>query len=632
MTVPAIRSWVGNTGHWQLAGTSRIVVAPAAAPGLTATANLLAGELAEQEGIRPSVVVGDPQLNDISLNLGTPTGVSAPQGYELAVGSVLKVTGSTRQAVLYGTRTLLQALRTTKTPRAVGRGVATDWPTHGSRGQMLDVGRKYFPVDYLRQQIRQAAWYKLNTFHLHLSDWNGYRIASDRYPEIVSPEHYTVQQLRELEDYAESYGITIVPEIDLPGHATAIGEAKPELAFTCESMARPNNTWEGSNLGKWTLDYTKPETRAFARNLITEVAGIFRKSPHLHVGTDEVPGEPAQQSCPELVAYQKAKGYPYSGDVLVEFINDLDAAVRAAGKTTEVWQWWDYSQSTSITPDKRIIVNEWLSSPEGRAAQGYKVIGTQDGPLYVSPGLGDRPGQYGFFDIRTTYRNYPFVQEPGILGYRVARWSDRTQTMPVGWVDYFARRPLAVVAERTWATSAGSDVRPFLDRYDQVGDALPARTPDPGNLDSQIGANPGMSSQNGWIASATTQETVREPGQASRAADNDPYTIWHSNWDARMPHQLAVNLGSERKIAGIRYMARQDGGSNGRVKAYEVLVSKDGVTWQKAATGSFPGDRAEYVVPFAPVTARHVALRVLSEHGPENRYAAVAELDVIIDS
>ncbi|WP_018386782.1 family 20 glycosylhydrolase [Wenjunlia vitaminophila] len=628
VTVPAVRSWEGGHGTWELTTQTRIVVSPTDYRQLAATATMLAGELAEQEGIRPHLATGEAGPHDIRLSLEESAPGNSPEGYEFAVADSLSIAATGRTGVLHGTRTLLQALRTSPTPHTVARGTARDWPTLVERGQMLDVGRKYFPVDYLKRQIRQMSWYKLNTFHLHLSDWNGYRIESDRYPEIVSQQHYTKAELRDLEAYATRYGVTIVPEIDLPGHASAIGNARPDLAFSCTSMALPNNNWEGSNTGHWTLDYTNPKTREFARDLVAEVADVF-KSPYLHIGTDEVPLTAAQRACPELVSYQKAKGYPYPGDVLVEFINDLDAVVRAKGKTTQVWQWWDYNQQTSIAPDKRIVVNEWLSSPQGRAAQGYQVVGSQDGPLYVSPGFGARPGSYGFFDVRTTYRDYPFTAVPGILGYRVSRWSDRTQSLATGWVDYFARRPLAVVADRTWATPAGHDVRPFLDRYDQVGDAGPVPVADPSDLESQIGANPGMISQEGWSATATSEETTGEPGQAARAVDNDPYTIWHSRYDVALPQQLSVDLGAEQRISGIRYMPRQDGGRNGVVKRYEVLVSKDGQAWDTVATGEFPADRTEFTVPFADRTVRHVALRVLSEHGGSNTFAAVAELDAV---
>ncbi|NGN63790.1 family 20 glycosylhydrolase [Streptomyces sp. A7024] len=621
VTVPAVRHWEAAAGTWELTPGSRIVVADRA---LTGVAEQLSGELADQEGVRPRIATGAaPRPHDIALALGGKAPGDSPEGYELRLADAARISAADRRGVLYGTRTLLQALRTAKTPHTVARGTIRDWPTQGSRGQMLDVGRRYFPVSYLKQQIRQLAWYKLNTFHLHLSDWNGYRVESAEHPEIVAAEHYTKAELRDLEAYAARYGITIVPEIDLPGHAVAIGDARPDLAFGCESMSRPNNSWEGSDRGHWTLDYTKQETRAFARDLVGEVADIFTDSPYVHIGTDEIPLTDAQNTCPELVAYQKRQGYPHPGDVLVEFINDLDAAVRAQGKTTQIWQWWDYQQTTSIDPDKRIVVNEWLSPPEERAKQGYPTIGTQDGQLYVSPGFGAKPGDYGFFDIRTTYRDYAFTAAPGILGYRVSRWSDRTQTLPLTWVDYFARRPVAVVADRTWATPAGSDVRPFLDRYDQVGDAGPV------DVHAATGANPGMLSQDGWGASATSEESAAEPGQAARALDNAPYTHWHSAYGAKLPQQLSVDLGAGQRIAGVRYMPRQDGGINGRVKDYEILVSDDGKQWRKVAAGAFPEERTEHQVPFAATAARHVALRVLSEHGSSGTFASVAELDVI---
>lgn len=629
VTVPAIRQWTGGDGTWRLVPGSRIVVDPRDSRELRPLAQLLAEELAEQEDVpRPRVVSAPARPHDIRLDLDAGVaGEVGDEGYRLDVGAAVTITAAARDGAFYGTRTLLQALRTSDEARTVARGTAVDRPAFADRGQMLDVGRKYFPVDYLKQQIRQQAWFKLNTFHLHLSDWNGFRVESELYPEIVSPEHYTKAELRDLEAYAATYGVTIVPEIDLPGHSVAISAARPDLAFECASMSRPDNNWEGSDRPGWTLDYTDPAVREFSRRIVAEVAAIF-DSPYLHIGTDEVPLRPAQEACPELVAYQHERGYPYVGDVLVEYIAELDEVVHAAGKTTQLWQWWDYQQPTSIDPPTRVVVNEWLSPPAGRAAQGYRTIGVQDGPLYVSPGFGATPGSYGFFDVRTTYRDYPFEALDGILGYRVARWSDRTQQFAIGWVDYFARRPLAVVADRTWG-SPGGDVRPFLDRFDRVGDAGPVGIPDPADLASQIGANPGMLGQDGWTAAASGEETAGEDGRAANAVDNDPYTHWHSRYDAALPHRLDVDLGAARRIAGVRYMPRQDGGVNGRVRDFEVLVSADGADWRTVAAGTFAEDRTEFIVPFAATEARHVALRVLSEYGGQNRYAAVAELDVV---
>ncbi|WP_328996215.1 family 20 glycosylhydrolase [Kribbella sp. NBC_01245] len=628
VTVPALRSWTGGVGSWRLVPGARIVVDLGDQAKLGELGQRVVEELALQEGVSARVVVGQARAGDIRLDLVGGPVTPSPQGYRMVVGESVAITATSRGGVFNGTRSLLQALRSSPQPRSVARGTATDWPDNAQRGQMLDVGRKYFGVDYLKQQIRQMAWYKLNTFHLHLSDWNGFRIESLAYPEITSPQAYTRAELRDLERYAASYGVTIIPEIDLPGHAAAISKAKPELAFGCESMSKPAGvSWEGADSGGWTLDVTKAAVREFSRRLVAEVADLF-DSPYVHIGTDEVPLTSYQVACPELVQYQQQRGFPYVADVFVDYINELDAVVRSHGKTTQVWQWWDYQQQTSLTVDKRVIVHEWLRRPEERAAAGYRTVGVQDGPLYVSPGFGARPGSYGFFDVRSTYGSYSFASSPGILGYHVARWSDRTQTFATGWVDYFARRPIAVVADRSWGSPA-ADVRPFLDRYDQVGDASPGSTPDPADLESQIGANTGLLSQTGWTAMASSQETTGEDGRASRAADNDPYTLWHSRYDAGLPQKLSVDLGRPQRIAGVRYMPRQDGGVNGMAKDFRVLVSNDGTSWSEATRGRFAPDRTEFIAPFRATTARHVALEVISEYGPQNRFAAGAELDVV---
>ncbi|GIL27206.1 family 20 glycosylhydrolase [Actinocatenispora comari] len=622
VTVPALRSWHGGSGQWRWTDRSRIVLAPGTAPRLRDTATTLAAELAEATGHRPDVVGGPARTGDVALDLTGADATVGDQGYRMTVGSALRIAAPSVTGDFYGTRTLLQAMRTSADRRSVPRGTAVDSPNVGTRGEMIDVGRKYYPVDYLKQQIRQLAWYKENTLHLHLSDWRGFRLRLPQYPGLAADEAYSVADIRELTDYARRYHVTIIPEIDLPGHATAISAYRPDLAFSCSSMSRPNR-WTGSDTDGWTLDVTNPDTVTFLRGLVRAVGALF-PGPYLSIGGDELPGTANQNACPELVDYQHRMGFAYPGDVFVHFIDQLDETVRAMHKSTVVWQWWDYQQTVSIVPNHDVIVDEWLSEPTGRAAAGYRTIGTRESTLYVSPGFGTRPGQYGYVDPRSVYRDYPFTAADDILGYQISRWSDHAESQPVSWFDFWARRPLAVVADRTWAAPTGGDVRAFLDRYDRVGDADVTRT--------DLAANPGMLSSAGWQASATSAETTAEDGAAANAVDNDPYTIWHSDYSdgaPTLPQRLTIDTGAAQPISGFRYLPRQDGGVNGRVAGYRLLTSTDGTRWTVAASGTLPDTQTETVVRFAPTTARWVALDVESEHGPNDRYASVAELDLV---
>ncbi|ASO21189.1 hexosaminidase [Actinoalloteichus hoggarensis] len=606
LTVPAIQQWTGGQGSLELTDESAIVVE---SPELRALGDQLAEELAADGLPSMPVIEGRAAAGDIGLHLEPGWGIQ-DDSYRMEISERVWISAGAEAGVFYGTRTLLQALRSAPEFGTLPQGRALDWPlVHGQRGQMLDI-RKFFSLSYLKQQIRQMAWYKLNTFHLHLTDWNAFRIESRRFPGLASPQSYSQAELRELQDYAARYHVTIIPEIDMPGHASHIGTYRPDVAFACESMSYPSNMpWEGSGTGNWTMDVTKPETIQFATELLEEMLPLF-DAPIFHIGGDEIPDVSDQLQCPELVAYQQERGYEYTADVFVEFIDTLNDVITSHGKTTEVWQWWDFNRETSIDPSRDVIVDEWLNAPDGRVAQGYPTIGTEEADLYVSPGFGTRPGQYAYFDPREVY-HYEFKNDPGFLGYKLSRWADRAHEESESWFDFYARRPLATLADRTWG-APGDDVVSFLDRYDQVGDADPDAV--------GFGENTGMHSHVGWRA-------VQGRNSGQRAVDGDPYTGWEAFPESEP--LLEIDLGRELDVAGIRYLPPPKG-EGYPVRDYRLLASDDGTTWRSVARGRFENTAMETVVRFDPVTTRYLGLEVLSGHGPvPSAKSAVNELDVL---
>ena len=117
----------------------------------------------------------------------------------------------------YGTQTLLQMIKQSATATTVPAGTIRDFPQYRERGLMLDVGRHFYEMDYLENLLRRMAWLRLNTLRMHFTEWNGFRLRSDRYPGLASAQSYSKADLRRMQDVAKRYHITIVPEIDLPG-------------------------------------------------------------------------------------------------------------------------------------------------------------------------------------------------------------------------------------------------------------------------------------------------------------------------------------------------------------------------------------------------------------------------------
>lgn len=628
-TIPGVRSWLprNDARATTLLRTTSIL----ADADARAAATRLAAGLEADHGLTVRILdPHEPAPGDIVLQLD---GDAAPETYTISSEGVLTMRGDDR-GLLHATTTVLQLLRTAEQTLTIPAATIIDGPRFTDRGQMIDVGRRFLPLAYLRQQIEQMAWFRLSVLHLHLTDWNGFRIRSRIHPELASAEAYSIEELRELDRFARERGITIVPEIDVPGHATAISRAYPELAFQSESMSIPQRDWEGSDQSGWTLDYTLSATRSLVKELIGEVATIF-SGPVIHLGTDEVPDARAQEACAELVRTQKEAGYDTVGDVLVDFINDLNGAVRAAGRTMQIWQWWDVETPTSLQPDSDIMVVQWLGGPEARAAQGYTTIGAEEDRLYVSPGLGSRPGAYGCFDVRGIYESYPFAEGENIAGYRLGRWMDRSYHLSLDFIDFLSRRPLAVLAERTWLDGDPSDAGDLLDRYARVGDS-PFVTEEGVALLRGGAVGPALGRAAG-IVSATSEETVAFDGAAEHAIDGDPATHWHCALDAGLPQALTIELGDLRMLKAVRYLPRQDGVADGRVADYRIEVSDESGSWRVVASGTFPSGRdesrqtiewSEEYIGFAATPARRIRFVALTEHNSAQRNAAIAGIDL----
>ncbi|MFI6944774.1 family 20 glycosylhydrolase [Streptomyces sp. NPDC050422] len=621
---PGIREWQGGDGVFRLEPGSRIILEPAGAAALRAIARTFAADLSTVTGRSlPVVTGGTARAGDITLRADSADAGLGPQGYALDVGEVLAVQATGDTGVFYATQTIEQALKLDGHRTTIPRGQARDRPDIEQRAQMLDVGRKYFPLSYLKAQIREMAWQKLTTLHLHLSDWSGFRIRLDEFPGLASDDAYTPAELRELQDYARTYHVDVVPEIDVPGHANALTTYDPTLRFACTSMDQ--GKWPGGERGGWTLDITQQHTRDFVHDLFEAVIPLF-DSPYVHVGGDEIGLDDKKDACPELTDYRDARGFEHTGDVFVDFLNTLNKQVRSHGKTTQAWEWWDqYGQKSSIEPDRTILLDDYIDrDPTPLVSKGYTVVAAPEPVLYVSPGMGQKLGQYGYVDIRDAYEDYAFpTPETGggrVLGYKVARWADGAESRSVAFFDHFARRPLQVMAARTWGSPRESSVWAFLGRVDAVGAP-------PGSPTGDLTALP----KAGMTAAADSQETVGEDGRAAAVLDDNPYTAWHTAYSTGTtpaPHQVTLDLGGERQLAGFRYLPRQDGGSNGRIGSWTFAVSADGDTWRTVAHGAFDDDVTEKEITFPQTAAHHVRLtEVSSANGLP--HAGAAELTLL---
>ena len=239
--VPALREWSGGSGTFELSAQSRIVVESRALAG---AAEMLRDDLEAVSGLDVRVVDSAlARAGDVVLARGSGLG---REGYRLEIGDRVTIAGA-EAGVFYGAQTVLEILRATPGHRTLPRGEARDWPRFRERGYLLDVGRKYWSPDFIAQTIREMAYLKLNTLHLHFTDHNAFRLVSDRFPYLAAPKAYTRADIRRFEEVARRHHVMLIPEIEMPSHASAILQAHPELGFECASIG--NGTLPGTVRG-----------------------------------------------------------------------------------------------------------------------------------------------------------------------------------------------------------------------------------------------------------------------------------------------------------------------------------------------------------------------------------------------
>ncbi|MBV8367327.1 MAG: family 20 glycosylhydrolase [Candidatus Eremiobacteraeota bacterium] len=331
-----------------------------------------------------------------------------------------------------------------------------DWPAFGWRGIHLDVSRHYFPLETLKRYVDLAERYKLNVFHMHLTDDEGWRIEIKRRPLLTevgsctpdrrSCAYYTQTQIRELVAYARERNVEIVPEIDVPGHSGAATRSYPDLA--CEGGGDPS-----------VLCPTE-QTFAFLDDVLTEVVQLF-PGPYVHVGGDEVSRRSWRSSAEVARLMRRNKWASY--DALQAYFTQRLAGSLARQQRRAVV--WDDALSGTVPPNT--VIMAWRGEPAARLglARGFDVVAVPDGPLYFDGYQGDPEQEPSAMRFRATleqvYRYRPVARSPagghGIVGMQANVWTEQIAT-PDHLFYMLLPRELAL-AETAWA---GSDAAEWL--------------------------------------------------------------------------------------------------------------------------------------------------------------------------
>jgi hexosaminidase len=449
-SIPALQEWTGGTGTYTFSTTTRIVRATADATTLATTSQVFADDLRAQTGYTLAQVTGTTAelwAGDIFLSLGSTDTRLGAEGYALSVTDKVSVTARDDRGAFYGTRSILQLLKQGAT---IPQGTARDWALKPERGLMVDNGRKYFTPQWLRDHVKELAYLKLNYFHLHLSDNKGFRIESAKHPEYVSADHLTKQEVTDLIALAAKYKITVVPELDAPGHMDTILAKHPDLKLVNSSGV--------ANAGF--IDLTKPAAYTLIKDIYDEYLPLF-PAPYFHIGADEYVTD--YNAYPQLLTYARSKygATANAKDTHLGFINWANGIVRATGKTTRAWN-DGIGGGSAVTVNSNIILEFWYNyglSPQRHIDNGHLISNQSWDPTYYVLGSNGPSGpgsQWGYDtwtpDLFQGSQAINAESQSKNLGSKIHIWCDYPEVANETRIAADIKDGLRMLAQQVWGS------------------------------------------------------------------------------------------------------------------------------------------------------------------------------------
>jgi hexosaminidase len=394
------------------------------------------------------------------------------EGYALTVApNSFGITAATEAGLFYGGRTLLQLLPpeifSTNAVKHFNWQIPcvtiTDQPRFAWRGLMLDCSRTFQSVEYLHKTIDRMADYKLNVLHLHLTDDQGWRLEIKKHPELTQqgaffsakydepPSHqgfYTQAQMREVVAYAAARHITIVPEIEMPGHSHEVVVCRPDLSCAGISTNDIFPFYKGPTTTADIYCAGNEDTFQFLQDVLDEVTEIFT-SKFIHVGGDEVP-KGAWKSCPKCQAIMKAEGLQNEHELQSYFIRRMEKYLAGKGRRLIGW---DEILEGGFAPNATVM--SWRGTSGGLAAAtaGHDVVMSPTSHCYFDYSYDTINSERVFaFDPAA---GLPPKAVPQVLGLQANFWSHIDREPKLVDRQLFPR--LLAIAERGWSPDNRSE-------------------------------------------------------------------------------------------------------------------------------------------------------------------------------
>ncbi|MVM34487.1 family 20 glycosylhydrolase [Spirosoma sp. HMF4905] len=491
--IPFPARFSGQNGQFTISSNTRVVIAPATDASVKSVAQLFASQVKTANGLALTVAPTSPALakgSHIFFTLNKKL-VLGDEGYKLTVtpGKVL-VEAATPKGLFYAAQTMRQLLPAGQAAPVIMPACAiTDKPRFGYRGLMLDAGRYFMPVPFVKKFIDLMAMHKQNTFHWHLTEDQGWRIEIKKYPKLTqigskraesivgqysqnypqqfdgkpSGGFYTQEEIKDVVRYAQSRFVTIVPEIEMPGHAQAALAAYPELGCDPAKGYQVYTKWGVSE----DVYCPSEKTFTFLQDVLTEVIALF-PGKYIHIGGDECPKTAWKNSafCQELIKKNNLKD---EHELQSYFIRRIEKFLNTKGRSIIGW---DEILEGGLAPNATVM--SWRGTAGGIAAaqQKHNVIMSPNGTCYLDYYQGNPATEPlaigGYLPLDQVYAYEPMPTELSaadqkyITGVQGNIWTEYLPTPES--VEYMAFPRAIALAEIGWMQAGPHNFEDFAQR------------------------------------------------------------------------------------------------------------------------------------------------------------------------
>lgn len=391
-------------------------------------------------------------------------------GYRIEIGDAFRIFASSTEGILYGIATALQILSVKNGMLASPALLIHDYPDKAFRGLMLDPARRFHAPSAILKIIDLCFFYKIKYLHLHVMDDQSYTLPSEAFPKLpTSGKSYTRTELEELHRYASARGVCLVPELEIPGHATVFNDAYPEIFMNqLEGVAEASAmyTENGARISdKSIICAGSPVVLDALKTILDEICDLFPDTPYVHIGGDEASIE-TWDYCSVCRKYMKENGIEDSAELYSDFVARIARLVLEKGRTPIVWE--GFSKKGAERVPRETIVIAWESHyhlAQDLLDEGFRIINASWQPLYIVGSLVRRWYakdilSWDVYNLQHWWSESAAAKAPihlppteRVLGAQICSWGCSFE-QEIGLV----LENLAALSERTWNVDRSFDM------------------------------------------------------------------------------------------------------------------------------------------------------------------------------